>query len=325
MTLVFEPKRTGMAGRLRRRLLGIHPRETSAAHRGFRVAEHGLTEHLEQVGRTFVAGYHAAAQFPDFTDLEDALNRIDAPHRGFAYEGAGMALALLDCLTPWRAGRLERFLHGFGADHAYMIHVGVGWAWARWPGSPERRLESLDPLLRWLALDGTGFHAGYFHWPTSIARQERPALSPYGERAFDQGLGRSLWFVESAHPDRIAAAVDAFPEARRADLWSGVGLAAAYAGGVSTVELRRLRDLAAEYLPEAAQGVSFAAKARKRAGNPVPHTEAACVVFCQGSLEEAARATDEALARAVPEPGVPLYEAWRRNLRITFGRRERAS
>ena len=44
-----------------------------------------------------------------------------------------MGLALLDLLTPWRRRRIGAFLQGAGEAHAYMIHVGIGWVWARMP------------------------------------------------------------------------------------------------------------------------------------------------------------------------------------------------
>jgi hypothetical protein len=83
--------------------------------------------------------------------------------------------------------------------------VGLGWAWARLPGNPERRLPALDPLLGWLAVDGYGFHEGYFHWRRRVSARELPrGLSASARRVFDQGLGRSLWFVEGADVPRAA-------------------------------------------------------------------------------------------------------------------------
>jgi hypothetical protein len=100
-----------------------------------------------------------------------------------------------------------------------MLHVGAGWALARLPRRVESNLYRFDPLLRWLVLDGYGFHQGYFHWRRFVARQERPKrLSPYALRAFGQGLGRSLWFVNGAEAGRVARCIAGVTPERRSDL-----------------------------------------------------------------------------------------------------------
>ena len=194
-----------------------------------------------------------------------------------------------------------------------MIHVGAGWAYARLGRRLPRAIEKLDPLLRWLAVDGYGFHEGFFHPNvTVVKRQRRRPLGGYCARAFDQGLGRSLWFVEGAGVDAIAGIISSFESVRRPDLWAGVGLAAAYAGGVGGAELERLRDRAAlDHSGELAQGAAFAARANQLAGNPTAHLELACQVLCRCSWERAAAVTEETLQELPDDGPVPAYEVWR--------------
>jgi hypothetical protein len=313
------------AAAVKRALFGIAPEETSFARRGFRGDFGAVRERLEGVGGSFVAGYHAALEE---SPPETAAARIDAEldreFRGFAYEGAGMALALLDTLTPWRRDRLARFLAGPGDAHTYIIHVGAGWILARLPLSPERLLSRLDPVLGWLALDGYGFHEGFFHWPRSVARQEVPRkLRGYARRGFDQGLGRSLWFVDGADVRLLPRTIGAFPASRQPDLWAGLGLAAGYAGGRSRADLEALRRAAGAYAPELAQGTVFAAKARQRAGNIAPPTELAAEVICGLSAAGAAAVSDAALpGLPADRPGEPAFEVWRRRIQDHF-RKER--
>jgi|SRR5271157_3178903 len=216
-----------------------------------------------------------------------------------------------------RTNRFQMFLDGPGAAHAYMLHVGAGWAVARLPWLGGRLRSQFDPLLRWLALDGYGFHEGYFRFRRYIDGLVEPRrLSGYGRRAFDQGLGRSLWFVEGADVIQIAMRIESFPAFRRGDLWSGVGLACAYAGGVGRAEIEALREASDHYL-DLAQGAAFAAKARQRAGNSAPHTALACEVLCGMTAEESARVTDEALEGLPDTSGddLPSYETWRTRVR----------
>ncbi len=305
--------------KLRRRVFGISLEEATFARRGFRSSDTRVRERLERIGTTFLHGYHAALEADDGRSLELRLNEIESEWRGFAFEGAAMGLALLDFTTPWKANRLSAFIQGSGAPHIYMIYIGAGWALARLPVRPERSLKKFDPLLRWLVMDGYGFHEGYFGGPEYLRAGKRSArLTGYAARAFDQGLGRCLWFIEGADIDAICVTVSAFDESRRADLWSGVGLACAYAGGHGVETLNALRAIAGEYVLNLAQGAAFAAAARRRAGNPALHTELACQVLCEVSAEASAKIVENASRDLPADSEIPAFEVWRQRIEASF-------
>jgi enediyne biosynthesis protein E3 len=308
----------------RKKLLGISPEEVRVNRRGFRCANDSAAAHLEEIGLTFLLGYHAALEEHSLSALSNRLEQSSPLEtRGFAYEGAAMALMLLDRVGPRRES-FSAFLRGPGARHAYMLHVGAGWAFARIPWVRNRlsaTLENLDPIFRWLAVDGYGFHEGYFHWPTAVRRQMVPrTIRGYAARAFDQGLGRSLWFVEGTDPEQIASTISEFPAGRQPDLWAGVGLACAYAGGVGPVEVARLVELAEDHKSVAAQGAAFAAEARARAGNLVRHCDVVCLAFCGVSAQEAASIARERRINLPLCEDVPAYELWRRRIQQHFSR-----
>jgi hypothetical protein len=174
-------------------------------------------------------------------------------------------------------------------------------------------------------MDGYGFHEGYFRWRRSLVQQQVPSrLSGYARRAFDQGLGRSLWFVTGADPERIAAIVGAFPHQRQADLWSGVGLACTYAGPATLEQMQVLRRTAGAYRAHLAQGVVFAAAARAKAGNPTPSSQLACEVLCSLPLASAAVLADATRAELPAVGPVPSYEVWRQRIRAHVAAREGA-
>ncbi len=326
-TPVSLPRPTGRPPRawagIRRALFGISPAEVTIGKRQFHGdADAATRARLERVGQSFVLGYHAGLEEDDPSGLGARIDaEVERASLGFAYEGAGMALALRDRLTPGRRDRLARFLAGPGDAHTYIIHVGAGWVMARLPVSPSRLLARLDPLLGWLALDGYGFHEGYFHWRRAVAgdRKVPGKLRGYERRGFDQGLGRSLWFVNCGDVELLPRTIGAFPAGRRPDLWAGLGLAVGYAGGRSRAEIEALRRAAGELQPELAQGVAFAAKARERAGNPAAHTEMAAEVICGASATQAAAVTDRALeGLPADRPGEPAFEVWRRRIQDHF-------
>ncbi|HWS53045.1 MAG TPA: DUF1702 family protein [Pyrinomonadaceae bacterium] len=313
--------RAPFVGRLRQRLFGLPPEEASFARRGFLAADPRARRRLESVGGLFLRGYHAALEETSAASLARRLSQTEDEPRGFAFEGAAMGLALLDALTPWGGGRWRDFTQSFGAPHVYMMHVGYGWALARLRRRVESSLARLDPLLGWLAVDGYGFHEGYFKWRRYVERRESPGrLGGYARRAFDQGLGRSVWFVRGAHVGEVARTVDSFEPSRRADLWSGVGLACAYAGGADRADLGRLSEAAGGFRPQLAQGAAFAAKTRERAGNPAAHTETACAVICRLAAREAAEVTDLALRDLRGGGDLPSFEVWRRRIQNHLAR-----
>jgi hypothetical protein len=319
--LIFAP--------IRRRLFCISPDETKFASRGFARGEPRVQQHLETAGAAFVEGYNAAVATPQADEFVARLNGVESMYRGFAFEGAAMALAMFDWITPWDRGRFERFLRTRDGDsHLYMLYVGVGWGMARIPWARknfERAMERYDPLYRWLALDGYGFHQGFFHYDEHVTEQLVPrGLSLHASRVFNQGLGRSMWFSQCADPARIAATIGKFSAARHADLWSGLALAASYAGGVDRPVLEKLAEVARPFAANLAQGAAFAAKARQRAGNLVPHTVMACDVFCGTSAEEAAAVTDRCLKGLSVDGAEPAYQAWRARISASFSLAGRA-
>lgn len=316
----------GIAGRVRRAVLTPGVAETTLAVRGFHVKSPAAQQRLETVGAAFLTGYGAAAEASRPPAAERALEQLPEVYRGFGYEGAVMAFAVRDGLPGGRHDYVARFLTGRAADHVYMAYVGVGWAMARMPRFRWHAMHLADPLLCHLALDGYGFHQAYFKTRTYVQEQFQDPGLPWppggsaaaANRVVDQGIGRACWFVGGADPDLVVRIFERFSEHRRADLYSGAGLAATYAGAAGEDELRRFAELSGDHRGDVAQGAAFAAQARIRAGLTVEHTEMAAEVFCGMPAAAAARITDEA-REGLPVPGgLDAYAQWRHRIAAAF-------
>jgi hypothetical protein len=302
--------------RLRTALFGISRREAEFARRGF-TAQPGARAYLEAVGAAFIDGYDAWLAGA----LDASLADIPGALRGFAVEGAAMACALLDHIAVWRRDRWARLLRD-RPEHCYMIHVGAGWATARLGLSLGRAVRRRDPLLGWLVADGWGFHQTYFHparWATGLRRL--PARTGYLARAVDQGIGRALWFVAGADPIRVVHCVDRFAADRHADLWSGVGLAATYAGGCPPDDLAGLVAVSGGFRAELAQGAAFAATARVVAGNLTEWSRLAARVLTGREAEDLHRLAIHHQPAAPHEPRGASYQAWRAQLAAALAKR----
>jgi hypothetical protein len=181
-------------------------------------------------------------------------------------------------------------------------------------------------LLRWLLLDGYGFHQAYFHTAQYVEQQFRDTRfgwpdgpSSYVDRGIDQGIGRALWFVGGTDAELVCTTIEKFAPQRHTDLYSGAGLAATYAGGVEEDELELFWKRAGGHRPMVAQAAAFAAEARVRAGLVTPFTGRATQVFCGMTPEEAAAVSIKVRpASAEPVGGVPAYEVWRQRIAAEF-------
>jgi enediyne biosynthesis protein E3 len=282
-----------MKSTLRHRRLAIPQRAASFAELGFAPCDAAVRGALERVLETFLYGYNLSLVLDDPAELAAELrSQLDSHHVGFAFEGAGMSYALRDLLAPWRPSRLRAFLDGPGRDHDYITAVGAGFAiahvpWGRrlWPWYSRR----LDPLIAWCLPDGYGFHQGMLHLQRYLEGRAPPVagMPDFAGQLFDSGLGRSLWWSQGAAPRRIARVIDAFPPARRPEMWCGIGLAAAYAGGAGEGALLELHELAGPCRADFLSGIPFATRMRQKGRNPSPVTDRACELLLGRSAEEA--------------------------------------
>ncbi len=279
--------------------------------RGFRLDRPEHRFQLERHADSFVTGFNLAVRH--WRDPHAELSQIPEYERGFAYEGAAMHAALRDLTTLGSANALTRLLAGAGNDYVHLIHVGVGWALVPLRIPLPVRLPS-TPLFRWLALDGAGFAETFFGGRSAM--QRRCIGKPTEQwQARVAGCGRALWFVESADTRGVSAAIEESPAEAQPHLWSGVGLAATYAGCVETSDLDDLAVAAGSHWQYFAQGVLFAAAARQRARIVPPHTSLVCRHVFGVDPEVASEWTDLAAKGLDTSTQVSAYSEWKARLR----------
>ncbi|KJK58382.1 DUF1702 family protein [Saccharothrix sp. ST-888] len=316
-----------LLGSFRRLVLAPQLAEVTFTRRGFPVTLTEATRRLEAVPQAVVCGFEWGMDVRDQWEIERRLSLVEPEQRGFAYEGAVMAFTVLDATAG--GTRTRDLLLGPGQPHIFLAYIGIGFAMARLPRPlwkkvlPDLSGTPYHPVMSWLAVDGYAFDRAYFDTGRWVDRQYVPAPYPwegareYFPRAVDQGIGRALWFIHGAHPDQVAAAVARFAAHRRPDLWSGVGLAATFAGGCPNEGLAALRAAAGEHRAELAQGAVFAIRAREYSGHVPPHSAAAVEVLTGRSVEQAVKIADDG-ATYSGDGSHPAYELWRSRVRREF-------
>lgn len=313
-------------GALRRLALTPKLTEVTFSGRGFPGADSPAAPQLEAIPQSVVCGFEWGIENRDLWELERRLDLVEPAQRGFAYEGAAMAAVVRDAMGGGGT-RTRELLLGPGHRHIFLTYIGVGFALARLPrplwrkALPDLTGSPYHPTMSWLAVDGYGFDKAYFHTRVWVDEQRTPAPYPwegapqYFARAFDQGLGRALWFIHGARPLGVAAAVERFAAHRRADLWSGVGLAATFAGGCPADGLAELREAAGEHWSELALGSVFANKARTYSGFVPEHSAEAVEALTGLAVADAVEVADSTATHDPGPGGEPAYEMWRAAIR----------
>lgn len=325
-----------LLGSIRKRMTAPPASAVRFNVRGFATDDAPAREQLEFSAFQLLLGYEFGIEQKGQDDLVLRLESVQREYRGFAYEGAVMGLSLRDAMGPGGHGLTESFLAGPdfdsapGSKHVFMGYLGVGFTLAHLPkmlwrrALPDYRKLADYPAMRWMVMDGYGFHLAFFDHRKYVDGQHvgrgYPGFDPdpYSNRAIDQGIGRAMWFIHGANVKRYVAAIQRFPESRQADLWGGAGVAASYAGGVGVEDLETLLKLAGPYRAELAQGAVFALRARVVSDTLTPHNELAAQVICGCTAREA----DDIGARENPilarDDSGATYELYRQRIMAHF-------
>jgi hypothetical protein len=311
--------RAGLLARPIRAFLQLSESEALFETRGFPQSAPSAQLALETIGRIFIGGYNATLAAPNIDAVRRYVDSIPVVYRGFAAEGAAMGAAVADAL-PFSPPILPGCIAAFNSDFTYLTHVGAGWALARVPWRRGRILAPLDPIHRWLAIDGSGFHDTYFYHRRVITgwRRER---SGYTAQAYDQGVGRALWFISGGSVPNATHLISALASVRQADLWSGLGIAMAYAGPVTRGDVVSALKSADTHAACFAQGIAFGCEARTLADYIPGHTDVAAHAIWNNDAREVARLVRETrscLPNAETNP--PRYKTWRENVALAFSR-----
>lgn len=206
---------------------------------------------------------------PDPSD--DPLNDVEAflpEYISVLYEARSAQLATEDLknassgLANW-----ESFFATFSSAHRSQILVGLGWSIAETEAYQTFDFSPFNSSELWRIADGCGYYAGLFKRRAAVRQQIYPEALP-GEfkRGFDQGLGRSFWYILQGEAERIRDLVAHFSPERHRDLWRGVGVAMTYVGGIEKKQLDELILCTNSSLPSLKIGALLALDGRSKTG-----------------------------------------------------------
>lgn len=297
---------------------------------------------LRHVARTFVDGFSIATEI-ETGRLGYEIGTMAATDRGVGYEGAAAGKAVLDLsCSHWSECSMSRglgdermeessevfepklteagYLLKDASRYSFLLFLGIGEAMAQLKLPPVLCNDVARELWSGQIIEGYGFFDGYFNWYEALVLQKYPTeLAPVLRAAYDQGLGRAIYFISNCSAAKIREQINTFPIERRAELWAGVGIPAAYVGGLTERELARLIDFAGSYRAELMQGVLLGSDARAKQLLIPDHTDMACNIICGARLSEAMELNSQLTSMLAERESYSMYDwqmATRRILRI---------
>ncbi|MEO9599223.1 DUF1702 family protein [Parasphingorhabdus sp.] len=303
------------------KFLALDPRRVEFRVRGFDLAEKSREERLEAIGKAFLRGYNLTLSARSFAEFVAAMDEESLLLRGFFIEGGAMGCALVDSL-PFRKPMLPRYLALFAGQYPILVHAGVGLTISKLSWREKGILAELDPLYRWLAYDGLGYHNMYFEPEKTLTGPKR-ILKGYASQAYDQGAGRGIWFISGADVDKAAATIASMASERRPDLWAGVGLALCYAGPSGPQEFLAAKELAGGYAADMAMGVAMACTARVKDQSLLPETREAITALWgipPEALAERVESLRESIVSSALSDGT-AYASWRAQIAQDFSQK----
>ena len=241
---------------------------------------------LKRVSFIFLDGFDAALT-AEGGKIERDIDKLPQIDRGVAFEGAAAAKAVRDLSAENFSTSQTSSLLVESNQYSFLMLLGIGEALAQLKMPPQICNAFANENWSGQIIEGYGFFDGYFNWHEAVIKQRYPdGLGPELMAAYNQGIGRALFFITNGNPQQIRDLIVTFDPVRRAELWAGVGLPTAYIGGHTERELKRLVDLADKYRAEFMQGIMLGASARNQQSYIPEHTElAASVVYGSSALK----------------------------------------
>ena len=202
------------------------------------------------------------------------LENIEKEYRSIAYEAVSMAIALKDLENKRRLDNWLFFAKGPALAHKAQVYIGLGWAIAKLNLPFTEIVEMIETRLYHRVADGCGYYDGSFKQRQTVMNMQQPVYLPEAAMPlYDQGVGRSLWYSCNTDINKVRSKVEHFPASRHGDLWRGVGIAVAYAGGCDEDTLKTLLEYAGKNRVQLACGSALAAKSRMEANSMTADTD----------------------------------------------------
>jgi len=224
-------------------------------------------DNIQLIQSVFQEAQNYASKENDRKAILSHLNKIKHAFTSVAYEGTSFILAERSIKNNNSLKDWEYFLKETKGLHDSQIHVGLGWAIAAINADLNLYTQKITPLLYSRVLDGYGYYYAIFKRRIAIRSAQIPNnIRPDQVSAFNQGIGRSLWYLAEGKIEKLTRLIQLIQSERHGDLWRGIGIAYTYVGGEPIESIERINLLSGEYNKEFLCGIALALYARNKSG-----------------------------------------------------------
>lgn len=221
---------------------------------------------IETIQSTFKEAQGVANKAELNKGFYNQLDSISDEFRSVSYEGASFAIAQKSISNNGDLELWMSFKDSTKGLHDSQIHVGLGWALASLNVKIEDHTSSFTPYMISRVIDGYGYYCAIFKRCIAIRTAQVPdSIIEQNKMAFDQGIGRALWYLAEGNLEKLSLLISILPENRHADLWRGIGIAFSYVGGAKLDYIQEMKTMSGKYINDFKAGVALALYSRMKA------------------------------------------------------------
>lgn len=200
-------------------------------------------------------------------ELINYLNSFSNPFISVAFEAASFVIAQKSIQNNKNLKDWTAFLNATKGIHDSQVYVGLGWALASINVDISHYTYNIKPLMRSRVIDGYGYYNALFKRRLAIRTANIPdEISSEQEPSFNQGIGRSLWYLAEGDLTKLKRYLNLIPKNRHPDLWRGIGIAYAYVGGEDVSLENKITSITNEYHTDFLSGIALTLYSREKSG-----------------------------------------------------------
>ncbi|MCU7551602.1 DUF1702 family protein [Chitinophagaceae bacterium LB-8] len=249
--------------------------------------DNNVSMRMEYIQKLFMDTGRSVESLYALDELITFLDQEPPGFRSVAYEGASFEIGLRDLNTGGALNDWMQFRQACAKQHMFHIDIGLGWAFAKKDIQPGPYLQSMNPALKWMVLDGIGYYYGLFKGRNTIKNKLLPAgMEGESLEGFDQGLGRRLWYMARGNVSEVYHLVENFPVIRHPDLFRGIGIACGYVGGNTEDNLNYLSTISGKHYKQLQIGILLAAISRMASNSVNEDVDMACRIICNRPVND---------------------------------------